>query len=41
MWSILDNVPYAIEKNLYSAAYESNVICVSVYKPTDLMCQFI
>ena len=30
MWSILENVPYTLEKNVYSAALGWNVPCISI-----------
>ena len=30
MWSILENVPYALEKKVYSSAFECNVLKISV-----------
>ena len=30
MWSILENVPRALEKNMYSSAFEWNVLKISM-----------
>ena len=30
LWSILENFPYALEKNVYSAAFGWNVLCDSI-----------